>query len=152
MMLAGSEGIWVYAAIGIASLLYKAWKKNQANTNETESPKQNDSGKTSFGFEELIQKFEQKYKAQTDYGKEMQPEEVEVQNKEPISANFNTSLNSKKPAITEPIKAVQPKVEVKKDYSGSKDRNFQIEVSEDRPDLDLKQMIIANTILERPTY
>lgn len=149
MSLAGSEGIWLYAIIGIASLIYKAWKKNQEDKNNGSEPEENVSPKTSFGFEDLIQQFEEKYGVQKEHESVDEPkvdEVVPIVNEAIVSPKDDKMSESEIPDYNQ----VQKNKTKVAPASGGYSDSFE-EVEEDM-EYDLKSMIIAKTILDRPQY
>ncbi|MGB0390708.1 MAG: hypothetical protein ACPGRC_02655 [Salibacteraceae bacterium] len=155
MMLAGSEGIWLYAIIGIASLIYKAWKKGQEDKKSTsESSAEETSTGTSFGFEDLINQFEQKYGMQKDSVTE--PQQINHETK--VDYSFQEGRKEKETmtdqdvvdTAIENIPSGLSSAENTTDNSKVRDKNYKGISPQREVDLDLEDLIIAKTILERP--
>lgn len=150
MMQAGNEGIWLYAVIGIASLLYKAWKKNQEKQGDTETSEKSSGAEVPFGLENLIQQFEEKYSQKV----EPTPKKSESVKSNKYDDNKIPASSVKVEAPDTPFLAEQNKQEEvlpEKKRVFHKDVNFEAETFLDS-EFDLKQMIISKTILDRPEY
>jgi len=135
----------------LASFLYKAYKKNKEKQEESFDQKNAENPSSSWGMDDLIAEFQNKFGVETEPNfevqNELEPEEsewgsYEVQNEEVIEqepVDNYSSENADHHAFEHDIEKQNTSAYQKKD---------------DAIDLeyDLKQMIISNTILTRPEY
>jgi archaellum component FlaD/FlaE len=144
-MIAGSEGVWLYAIIGIASLIYKVWKKGQESKKEKDDGQSSSSSNSSFGFDDLISQFEKKYNVQEEVSekstvtknKAVKEQNMEIEKTAPPIAN---NFEKETPYYSESLNT----------RTKAKNKNI-IEIEEEL-EFDLEKMIVAKTILERPNF
>ncbi len=152
-MEAGDSKIWIWAVFLLISLVYNAWKKKTKKERESNNslPEGKETG--SFGLEDLISQFEDQY------GKES-ADSVPKQMETVPEAIVPPVVVSEKP-LKEPIVEVKRSVKsvpTPKAKASSKDKLYSLsngnreELDENEVVLDLRQMIISQTILERPNY
>lgn len=154
-MEAGDSKIWVWAAFLLISFLYKAWKKKNKQQEEGEDKETSGGTSMDFGLENLISQFEGKYSG----------------NKKKASNTLDSNTTTiKKAAASEITASKGHQTKSRFDYAKTKEEldaysredtknpvtpkksaGVVIE-EEDALDLDLKRMIVAQTILERPNY
>lgn len=153
-MEAGDSKIWVWAAFLLISFLYKAWKKKNKQQEEGEDKETSGGASMDFGLENLISQFEGKYSG----------------NKNKATHTVDSSNTTiKKTAASEVTASKGHQTKGRFDYAKTKeglegssmedpktlvkpDKSEGVVIEEDALDLDLKRMIVAQTILERPNF
>ena len=158
MGVAADSKIWIWVVFMVISFTYNAWKKKNKARQEEGSVDENLDQKTNpvdFGLEDLISQFEAQYGGKK---KDSKAEEIEkrVVNSEVKSydsqraRDFSESpLKSvKKQGVSNSFerktkKKVDKNSEINRETSGHSNQEL---------DVDLRQMIIAQTVLERPKF
>jgi len=135
----------------LASFLYKLYKKNKEKQEEASEGERIEPSQKSWGVEDLLSQFEQKYGVQQDseydqtltneaYDNEFEYSDFEKEIEEPVktvSFDENYSSESANHHAFSPKQSVPISSEVEPDETDG---------------IDLRQMIISNTILTRPEY
>ena len=145
------ESKWFIIIAMLASFLYKLYKKNKEKQEESFEQNSTENPSSSWGMEDLISEFQNKYGVETEPNfegqNELEQEEsewgsYEVQNEEVIEQEpvvEYSSENADHHAFETDIEKQNIEAYEKEDDV------FDIEY-------DLRQMIISNTILTRPEY
>jgi hypothetical protein len=150
-MMAADNKIWIMALFMLVSFVFNALKKkrqkqkDEARENVEESP-----APAGFGLQDLISQFEQKYSLETDgvhdanrYEEEIEMDVVDATPEYKMAEDPVNETLRKEP-VDQPVKKQKAKT--------SDDPNFAIQATSTDSEMDLKQMIISNTILNRPEY
>lgn len=161
MEVAADNKIWIWVVFMIISFAYNAWKKkNKARKEEVDSYDESENVNTTpgnFGLEDLISQFEEQYSSSK---KEPQLEKAEKR-------VLNSELKTHEPQRVKETRKSPPRFttnqEVPKPAQNKTERKSNLgKMKEMKPttfehenndlEVDLRQMIISQTVLERPKY
>ena len=144
--MASDNKIWIMAFFMLASFLFKALKKKWKSEKELDG-NQEPEANSSFGFNELLQQFEEKYTApESEY---IDYSEKGITRVDELSLNQAiTDVNVSK--ATEVVELVDREINPVK---VSVNNHYDILDDEKQIDeINLEQMVIASAILDRPSY
>lgn len=154
--MAGDSKIWIAALFMLVSFIFNAIKKKRQAEKEALGGQENEpqSSESSWGVNDLISQFEEKYGVETEPSKnQFVAEEIELE-EEYSSEYLAEDLK------TEPVSAYSVENATHSDFK----RETKVKASDDEAyakesstqsldlELDLRQMVISSTILERPEY
>ena len=146
--MAGDNKMWIMILFMVISFVFKFLKKKRKESTEnSESIDKTTTGGVSFGLNEMIREFEKKYMPVEPEIKPSKSYKVD-KGEDLLEVGLNSTQNrfSKNESLGEEVlntKLKKPFVGSVVDYSGD---------DKGQEGLDLKQMVISNAILERPTY
>lgn len=139
------ESKWFIIIIALLSFLYRQYKKMNEKREESINDSTNDSNNNqsaALGLDDLIAKFEKKFVTE---------EEIEVKPEGPFKVVEET-----KPVVSaSTIEISNAQREANEAYSNDDSKSSETKDSETRDsemDLDLKQIIISQAIINRPEY
>ena len=140
--MASDNKIWIWGLFLLVSFIFNLLKKKNKEVENQEEGSSKDGGSANLGLEELIRQFGEKYGAVTE-------EEVPiVRDMENLKVEVSEEKEVPVSRYSENINVSENKREV-----NSVEKNGVTNIEETQPEeLDLKQMIISNTILKRPEY
>lgn len=154
--MAGDSKIWIAALFMLISFIFNAVKKKRQAEKEAlgGQEEESQSNDTSWGVSDLISQFEEKYGVETEpLQNEFTSEEVILD--EDYVSEYPREVPKKQPVSTyseETASHSDLKQEKKKKKSENESYAIKPEFSSSDLELDLRQMVISSTILERPEY
>lgn len=146
------EGKWFVIVFMLASFLYRIYKKNNENQKDSHVNESDYQGNSSWGLNDLITQFEQKYGVNKDVSiHEQYNNRYEIStNDEEIPVEKLDVVNKEKYESETPNHHALP---VDHDVVENKKCHYHVAKSFlENEEYDLEQMIISQTILDRPDF
>lgn len=157
------KGTWFYIVIAGASILYNMYKKNLKKKKEQPSNQAPVSGNNkegnSWGLDDLISEFQQEYgvEPEAEYAQEepiLQSQSARSSEEELSSkteAHYSEKQNEKSPKFVDNVDHTD--MDVRKTQNAAfTTKKWKDPTNESMPEIDLRQMVIHATILNRPEY
>lgn len=160
MEVAADSKIWIWVVFMIISFAYNAWKKKNKARQEEESYEEDSASSNNpvdFGLEDLISQFEEQYgggKKEPKVEKvEKRVVQSEVKTHEPQRVRETAQPTSRFSKNEKAFKTPKNNPGKKSDLT-KKDKVERVNSDQNAAnlDVDLRQMVIAQTVLERPKY